>query len=138
MSSTHQIPAKRLRHRPTTILYGMTGLLLMFIFVLDILTPVGITLPILYIIPVILVGVWSSPRAILAVTVIGASSTLLGTAAYFLASPGSHDDVVVANRVLALFGLWLSVIIILLRKGFEQDREMRTVLETSLQRSVES
>jgi hypothetical protein len=110
----------------------------MVIFVLDILTPVGIMLPVLYIIPVILVGVWSSPRAILAVTVVGAGSTVLGTVAYFLAAPGLHDDVIVANRVLALFGLWLCVIIILLRKGFEQDREMRAVLETSLQRSVES
>jgi hypothetical protein len=129
-----QNSAKWLGHGPTTILYGMTGSLLMVIFVLDILTPVGITLPVLYIIPVILVGVWSSPRAILAVTVVGASSTALGTVAYLLAATGLHDDVIVANRVLALFGLWLCVIIILLRKGFEQDREMRAVLETSLQR----
>jgi hypothetical protein len=116
----------------------MTGVLLAIIFCLDILTPAGITLPILYIVPVILVGVWSSPRAILAVTVVGGMSTVLGTAAYFLAPTGLHDDVVVANRVLALFGLWLSVVIILLRKGFEQDREMQTVLETSLERSLES
>ena len=130
---TPQSLSKRLGHRPTPILYGMTGILLIVTFVLDILTPVSITLAILYIIPVILVGVWSSPRAILAVTVVGACSTVLGIAAYFLASPGFHDDVIVANRVLALFGLWLCVIIILLRKGFEQDREMRTVIETSLE-----
>ena len=37
-------------------------------------------------------------------------STVLGTVAYFLASPGLHDDVIVANRVLVLFGLWLCVI----------------------------
>ena len=126
-------------HRSTTVLYGMTGVLLALIFCLDILTPVGITLPILYIVPVILVGVWSSPHAILAVTVVGGMGTVLGTAAYFLAHTTlHHDDVAVANRALALFGLWLSVIIILLRKGFEQDREMRTLLERTLQRSLES
>jgi hypothetical protein len=135
---TFQRPAKRLGYGPRTILYGVTGMLLMVIFVVDILTPMAITFPILYIIPVILVGVWSSPRAIPAVTVVGAGSTVLGAVAYFLASPGVHDDIIVANRVLALFGLWLCVIIILLRKGFEQDREMRAVLETSLERSLES
>jgi len=130
--------AKPSWRRSTAVLYGMTGVLLALIFCLDILTPVGLTVPILYIVPVILVGVWSSPRAILAVTVVGGIGTVLGTVAYFLAHTVSHDDVSIANRVLALFGLWLSVVIILLRKGFEQDREMRTVLETSLQRSLES
>jgi hypothetical protein len=135
---TLQSRAKRLWCRSIAVLYGMTGLLLAIIFYLDILTPAGITLPILYIVPVILVGVWSSPRAILAVTIVGGLGTALGTAAYFLAPTGSHDDVAIANRVLALFGLWLSVVIILLRKGFEQDREMQTILETTLHRSLES
>jgi hypothetical protein len=132
-------PAEWLWRRSTAVLYGMTGVLLAIIFCLDILTPVSITLPILYIVPVILVGVWSSPHAILAVTVVGGVGTVLGTAAYFLAPTTlHHDDVAVANRALALFGLWLSVVIILLRKGFEQDREIRTVLERTLQRSLES
>ena len=93
----------------------------LLIFPLDMLTPHGLAVPILYVIPVMWFGIWSSPNAMVPAAVMGAVSTVLavlGFAFYMFEETTSCD---VMNRVLAIAVVWVSVLVILLRKGHEQE-----------------
>ena len=104
------------------VLHLVVALLLLIIFILDATTPIGVAVPVLYVVPVVWFGVWSPPNAILPVGIIGALSTLLGLLGFFISSGGEVTEFDVMNRILALCAVWFVVLSILLRKGVEQDR----------------
>ena len=104
------------------ILHLVVALFLLIIFILDATTPIGVAVPVMYVVPVVWFGVWSPPNAILPVGIIGALSTLLGLLGFFVSSGGDATEFDVMNRILALCAVWFVVLSILLRKGVEQDR----------------
>jgi hypothetical protein len=104
------------------ILRLVVGLLLLIIFLLDAMTPIGVAVPVLYVVPVVWFGVWSPPSAILPVGMIGALSTVLGLLGFFISAAGEATEFDIMNRILALCAVWFVVLSILLRKGVEQDR----------------
>jgi hypothetical protein len=104
------------------VLHLVVALLLLIIFMLDATTPVGVAVPVLYVVPVVWFGVWSPPNAILPVGIIGALGTLLGLLGFFISAAGEATEFDVINRILALCAVWFVVLSILLRKGVEQDR----------------
>ena len=104
------------------VLHVVVGLLLCIIFLLDAATPIGVAVPVLYVVPVVWFGVWSPPSAILPVGIIGALSTVLGLLGFFISAAGEGTEFDIMNRILALCAVWFVVLSILLRKGVEQDR----------------
>src|SRR5678816_3147284 len=79
------------------VLHLVVTLLLLIIFMLDATTPVGVAVPVLYVVPVVWFGVWSPPNAILPVGIIGALSTLLGLLGFFISSGGDATEFDVMN-----------------------------------------
>jgi len=73
------------------------------VFVLDLLTPLGLVLWTLYLIPVGLAS-WCSMRCLLPITT-GVCSVLV-ILGYFYSPPGISYEVVVINRSLGIFMLW--------------------------------
>jgi len=104
------------------VLHLVVGVLLLIIFLLDVTTPIGVAVPVLYVVPIVWFGVWSPPSAILPVGIIGAVSTVLGLLGFFIYAAGDGTEFDVMNRILALCAVWFVVLSILLRKGVEQDR----------------
>ena len=104
------------------VLHLVVALLLLIIFALDMTTPVGVAVPVMYVVPVVGFGVWSPPNAILPVGIVGALSTALGLLGFSISAAGEATEFDVMNRILALCAVWFVVLSILLRKGIEQDR----------------
>jgi glycerol-3-phosphate acyltransferase PlsY len=88
------------------VLTAVIVTLLVMLFVLDLLTPLGIATWALYIIPLGLTS-WSSIRSLLPITAIVCSVlVLLG---YFYSPPGVSFEYVVINRALGIVMLWAAV-----------------------------
>lgn len=92
------------------------------VFLLDVSIPLGFATPVLYVIPVALVAIFTPPTAFVAVFVTAGLCTLLTFAGFFLSPPG-HFDLAVGNRFVALCAVWAIVIIAGIRKAREQDAE---------------
>jgi len=106
------------RHRR---LYLIVAAVFLLIFLFDVWTPHGVAAPIFYVVPVLWFGVWSPPTAMVPAALISAVSTLLavvGFAGYMVEETTPYE---VMNRVLAISVVWLSVLVILMRKGCEQE-----------------
>lgn len=103
-----------------------------FIFLLDILTPLGVAGGVPYV-ALVLLTLWSknNQTPILA-GIMGTVLTLMG---FFLSDPPSTEVWIVwVNRILALFGIWTAVIIIRLylqnqKKLQATQEQMQTFLE---------
>jgi hypothetical protein len=104
-----------------TRLYLIVVGLFVLIFLLDASTPVGEVVAILYVVPLVWFGVWSPPNMKVAVAMIGAVSTVLALLGFFIYTPEESTWADLMNRMLALCAMWSSVVVILLRKEFEQD-----------------
>jgi hypothetical protein len=92
------------------------------VFLLDVSVPLGFATPVLYVIPVALVAVFTPPTAFVAVFLTAGLCTLLTFAGLFLSPPG-HFDLAVGNRFVALCAVWAIAIITGIRKTQEQDAE---------------
>jgi hypothetical protein len=92
------------------------------VFLLDVSVPLGFVTPVLYVIPVALVAVFTPPTAFVALFGTAGLCTLLTFAAFFLSPPG-HFDLAVGNRFIALCAVWATALIAGFRKGQEQDAE---------------
>jgi hypothetical protein len=90
------------------------------IFVLDLNTPLGCATPVLYVLPSLLLAVWTPPSLLWPLFGLAIVCTVLILVALVLSPPGDIDLAYV-NRSLTVCVLWGSVIIALIRKGAEQD-----------------
>ena len=78
--------------------------LIVIVFVLDLLTPLGIVIWVLYVIP-LGVTTWSSIRSLLPISAGGCSMLMI--LGYFLSPPGVSFEYAVINRSLGIIMLWL-------------------------------
>ena len=109
---------------------GIVSLVLLpALFALDHYLPVGAAAGVAYVIPVLLT-LWSPRRLTLAVAGI---ASLLVVADMFLSPAGTLNWMVVFNRALALLMVWVTAILVLLRRHAEEAVE---VANAALERQV--
>ncbi len=101
------------------------------IFVFDILLPLGVAGGVPYV-ALVLVGIWYSKIShIYILAAIGTAMTILG---YFTSPDGGIHWVVLTNRGLALFAIWITAFLIATRKDFENSlRSARDNLEVEVE-----
>ena len=85
----------------TVIVVGLTAM----VFVLDLMTPLGIAIWALYVLPLGLTR-WSSLKP-LTVIVAGACTALI-VVGYLYSPPGGSAEVVIVNRLLGVLMVWIS------------------------------
>jgi hypothetical protein len=90
-------------HVVTAVVLALT----VIVFVLDLMTPLGIAIWILYIVPVGLTR-WSSFRSLTA-SVTGACTALI-IVGYFNSPPGIDPEIAVINRLLGILMLWMTAL----------------------------
>lgn len=97
-------------HSVTAVVVVLT----VMVFVLDLLTPLGIAIWILYILPL---GVtrWSSFRPLTA-AVAGACTPLI-ILGYFLSPPGIEPEMAIINRLLGIAMLWIAAFFLRVAKA---------------------
>ncbi|MCH7940018.1 MAG: PAS domain S-box protein, partial [Candidatus Marinimicrobia bacterium] len=92
-------------------------LLLASVFALDLAIPLGVAGGVPYMAAVLLT-LWASRRATLAIAVLASTLTILG---FFFSPAGGELWQVLINRFLALFAIWVTTVLIILRRRMEQD-----------------
>ena len=93
-------------------------LLAAFVFALDLSTPLGVAFGVPYV-AVVLVGLWlPGHRALYALAGLGSLLTIAG---YFLSDPAGDPWMVMTNRGLALFAIWVTAIVGSQRKRAEAE-----------------
>jgi hypothetical protein len=103
------------------------------IFWIDLSMPLGVAVPVLYVIPVSWIALWSGRRETVALIMTGLSATILIVLRYGLATAG-QTDLAAVNRLLPLCVLWATILFALFRKVQEEDRKMRETLSQALQK----
>ncbi len=99
-------------------LYFICGLLTVAIFTLDINLPLGVAGGVPYI-AVVLTALWSPKRHLaIYLAVICSAMTLLG---YYFSPPGGELWKVVFNRALALFAIWITALLAMKWKSYEEE-----------------
>lgn len=88
------------------------------IFIMDLLTPLGVADGVLYV-GVILLSLGIEGKKYPIIT--GIVCSLLTILGYFLSPPLENFWVVMANRFIALFGIWVAVMVILIYKKSEEQ-----------------
>ena len=106
---------------------------LLGIFWIDLSLPLGIAVPVLYVIPVSWIALWSARRETGALIVTGLSATALIVLRYGMATTG-HTDLAFINRLLPSCVVWATILFALFRKVQEEDRKMRETLSQVLQK----
>ena len=96
----------------------------MGIFWIDLSMPLGVAVPVLYVIPVTWIALWSGRRETAPLIVTGLSATVLVVLRYGLATTG-QTDMDVVNRLLPSCVIWTAIVLALFRKVHEEDRKMR-------------
>ena len=92
-------------------------LLLASVFALDLAIPLGVAGGVPYMAAVLLT-LWSSRRATLAIAVLASTLTILG---FFFSPAGGELWQVLINRFLALFAIWVTTVLIILHRRMEQE-----------------
>ena len=99
------------------------------ILVFDISLPLGVAGGVPYV-AVILLGIWFPYRSHVLVTALLCS--LLVAVGYWQSPAGGIDWVVLSNRGLALFVIWVTTVLVVLRKAADQaTEESRALLEST-------
>ena len=106
------------------LLAGGTALLACLIFVIDLLTPLGVAVGVLYTTLVVL-AIWSPHRRFIFLVAAGVS---ILTVLDFLLSHGDTNWMVLSNRLLSLFTIWVAAVLSFLLKRDQEERE-RLILE---------
>lgn len=78
------------------------------VFVFDLYFPLGVAAGVPYVVLVLVGLITQQPRAILVLAFVGSALTILG---YFLSAVGGPNHVVIINRALALFAIWVTAIV---------------------------
>ncbi len=99
------------------------------IFAFDLLLPLGVAGGVPYV-ALVLLGIWFPGR--LHIFVLAAVGTVLTILGFFMSPLGGVFWIVVTNRALALFGIWITAFLIANhkqaeRKMREKDRELRRI-----------
>jgi len=106
------------------LLAGGIAVLAGGIFAIDLLTPVGVAIGVLYT-TLVLLSMWSPHRWF--ILLIAAVVSVLAEVGFFL-SPGDPNWMAVSNRLLSLFTIWVAAILSYLHKRDQEERE-RLILE---------
>jgi hypothetical protein len=102
------------------LFHVLCGVVSTLIFIIDLNTPQGIADGVPYI-TVVLISIWSPHRHF---TFFVATCCSLLTIAGFIYSPdGSTLEQEISNRLLALFSIWATAFLTLLRRNAEEKRE---------------
>jgi len=102
--------ARRKRRLGLGVLIGAT---IALVFSLDLLLPLGVAAGVPYVLPVLL-SIWSRRNA--ATYAVALTGSLLTVAGFALSPPGGELWKVVANRILALFALWVTALLCIWQK----------------------
>jgi len=94
--------------------------LVVVVFCLDLVVPLGSEISFFYLLPVVFLALWSSPKQSLAVTGIAVFSSIL-MAVGFLLSPQGHAWQGVTNRSYALVVIAATLALSVVRKRAEED-----------------
>lgn len=101
------------------LLTGGTAVLAFLIFAIDLLTPVGVVVGVLYT-TLVLLSMWSPRRRF--ILLVAAVVSVLAEVG-FLLSPGDPNWMAVSNRVLSLFTIWAVAVLAFLHKRDQEERE---------------
>jgi hypothetical protein len=120
--------SSRLRRSPPALITSVrvrlfTVTLIVAIFFVDLSTPLGLAIPVLYVLPVVCLAMWSSPHATVSLFVTAIVCTLLGFFGLLLSPPGDRE-LAIGNRALSLCAVWGTILLALLKKGLDQDCEL--------------
>jgi hypothetical protein len=110
------------RYHSTTFV-TITVLITVGIFMLDVQIPLGIAVPVLYLLPFSYVILWSVPRQRLVIFIFPLIVTGL-TLVALIAKPGGDWNVGTANRLIILCVMWAITVLALVRKQQDADREV--------------
>ena len=102
---------------PTNTSHSITAVVLaltIIVFVLDLMTPLGIAVWMLYVLPVGLTR-WSPFRPLTACAA-GASTALI-IVGYFSSHPGIDPQIAVINRLLGISMFWITALFVWFGKG---------------------
>ncbi len=106
----------------TVPLAVLSGFLAVLFFLFDISIPLGVAAGIPYV-ALVLVGLWfAGGRAVLVLAVLASLLSILG---YFYSAPAGIPWMVLANRGLALFAIWVTAVLGFLHKRHEIELEVR-------------
>ena len=106
---------KSVLENPT--LSALTVALGTIVFILDLLTPMGVAIPMLYS-GLVLLGLWSPhPKFALTAAIMATILSVLGA---FITPPGGVAWIGVANRLMALLIIWTTAFLVLRYKRAEQ------------------
>ncbi|MBI5411481.1 MAG: hypothetical protein HZA21_05765 [Nitrospirae bacterium] len=106
------------------LIVGVTALLVIAIFILDIFTPIGVTIPLLYTIP-LLITLLSPKRSLFLTT--AAVSTVLTILGLFLSAPGGIFWMAATNRLLSVLAITVAAVFSLLHR--KAARRLKTLEE---------
>ena len=102
--------------------FAIAGGLAIGIFLFDLSVPLGVGAPILYVAPVALVALWSSPKESRYVLMVASGCTLAMVVGLLLSSSsGIPLWTAVLNRAMAGVVVWITVALSLLRKRVEEE-----------------
>ena len=90
------------------------------IMAMDLIIPLGVAGGVPYII-IVLLGLWAKGKRFVIISAIAGS--LLVVLGYFFSPPGGELWKVIFNRFLALFSIWVTAILCILYKNFEEKLE---------------
>jgi hypothetical protein len=90
-------------------------------FLLDLRTSADVTVPFLYLMPMLCIILWTSPHQLAPVVIAGLVSTALNALGYFWSKHISNTEISALNRLLVACVTWGAVILAMLRKGDEKD-----------------
>jgi hypothetical protein len=103
-----------------TVHIAAAYLLVVAVFGFDLVVPLGAGLSFFYLVPVVFLALWSSPKQSLAVLRIAAFSSILVGAGFVLSPPGDFWHAV-GNRAYALLVIGATVMLSVARKRAEED-----------------
>jgi hypothetical protein len=98
-------------------------LLVLAVFGFDLVVPLGAGISFFYLVPVVFLALWSSPKQSLAVTGIAAFSSILVAVGFLLSPPGAFWDAV-TNRAYALIIIGATLLLSVVRKRAEEDAKV--------------
>lgn len=94
------------------------------VFVLDLLTPLGLADTVLYV-GLVLFSLWSPQRGF--TLIVAGGSTVLTVLGFFLSSPGGVFWMSITNRILVVFMIWMTAILVLRYK--QKQAEVKVLRE---------